>query len=86
MQHKKFLSKEENHFVSWEVSEYNTAWDEKVHVLPEITIFDGDKAIYFSSAIESVRALIPELQAFIKEYDAVVKKHQTKPAKIKVKK
>jgi hypothetical protein len=86
MQHKKFLSQDENHFVSWEVCEYNTAWDDKVHFLPEITIFDGDKAVYFGSGIESIRALIPELQAFIKEYDTVVKKHQSKPAKMKVKK
>jgi hypothetical protein len=86
MQHKKFLSEKENHFVSWEVSEFDTAWDDKVHILPELTIFDGDRSVNFGSEVESIRALIPELQAFIKEYDTVVKKHQPKPAKMKVKK
>jgi hypothetical protein len=85
MQHKKFLSETENHFVSWEVNVFNVAWEDKPHILPELTIFDGDKAVYFSSGIESVRALIPELQAFIKEYDSVVKK-QHNIAMMKVKK
>lgn len=87
MQHKKFLNETDNHFVSWEIAEFDTAWDGKVHILPELVIFDGDRTISFgSNGIESMRNLIPVLDAFIKEYDTVVKKHQPKPAMMKVSK
>ena len=87
MLQKKFLQDDQNNFVSWGVNEFEMSWDSKVHILGDLTIFDGDKAVYFShESIDSVKALIPELEAFVKKYESVVKKHQFKPAMMKAKK
>jgi len=87
MLHKKFLQKDQSNFVSWEVSECEVSWESKVHILGELTIFDGDKAVFFShNSIDSIKSLIVELEAFVKEYESVVKKHQSKPAMMKAKK
>ena len=89
MQHKKFLQKDENYFVSWEIQEYEMSWEPKLHILGELTIFDGDKIVYFShNSVEAIKALIPELQAFVKEFETVAKKQQPKKkvAAIKAKK
>ena len=89
MLQKKFLQKDENYFVSWEIQEYEMSWETKVHILGELTIFDGDKIVYFShNSVEAIKALIPELQAFVKEFETVAKKQQPKKkvAAIKAKK
>lgn len=77
MQHRKFLQDDQVFFVSWDVNEYEMSWESKVHVLGELSIYDGDKTVYFShNSVDAIKALIPELEAFVKQYETVAKKHK----------